>query len=200
MPQPTQPGQEFEIFAPYEAFYIEGMLFCTESALNYADYVSAAIQAGPGSGYEATDALHHLRNIVLQAAALSRYFWPTSKKKAEAARYAARGALLRKALSVADESPLNFKPPHPRNQMEHFDEYLDDYLQRGVVGQIIPYYFGPAFDSQGVPQHFFQAYFTDTGVFEILGERYPVQPIVEELARIHGLLVAASQSGGRLPK
>jgi hypothetical protein len=186
--------EEFEIFPPYEAFYIESLLFCTESALKSATLISQLferMQKGPVE-FDHQMALNHMRNIVLQGAAISRYLWPTEK------RYAARGARLRKVLSVADECPL--KSRKLRNQMEHFDEYLDDYLKKGIVGHIIPHYFGPSSDAGGVPEHFFQAYFTDTGAFEVLGERYEILPIADEIARIHDMLVGFSKAGDRFPQ
>ena len=69
--------------------------------------------------------------------------------------------------------------------IEHFDEKLDKYLEKGIVGYIIPHYFGPQGVSDGVPEHFFRAYFIDTGIFEILGKRYEIDPLARELWRLN---------------
>lgn len=81
--------------------------------------------------------------------------------------------------------------------MEHFDERLDVYLQKFPVGNIIPSYVGPEPESDGVPNHLFRAYYTDVAVFEVLGEKYALIPIAEEIGRIHDLLMKFSQSGYR---
>ncbi len=86
-----------------------------------------------------------------------------------------------------------------RNAIEHFDERLDVYLSGHVVGHILPHYVGrtPSQDA-GVPLHLFRAYFVDRGVFSLLGEQYEMQPMVDEIGRIHDLLVACAEAGGRL--
>ena len=71
--------------------------------------------------------------------------------------------------------------------IEHFDEKLDHYLAKGIVGHVIPHYFGPEGDSSGVPRHCFRAYFINVGVFEILGNRYEIEPIANELLRLNEL-------------
>lgn len=128
----------------------------------------------------------------MHAAALSRYFWPTSTNND---RYTARGEQLRAALGIAEDCPL--KGRQLRNHIDHFDEKLDEYLKEGIVGHILPEYVGLMRESDGVPEHHFRAYYLDTATFEMLGKRYDVQPIVEELSRIHEVLIACGT--GRLP-
>jgi len=190
-------NDEFEIFPPYEAFYLVSLLFCTESALRSAEWVSdffEQLQKDEKLEFNPQLLLNQMQNIVLQGAAISRYFWPTEPAKK---RHAARGKRLREAFAVTDDSPL--KSRKLRNQMEHFDERLDDYLGKGIFGHVIPHYVGRTPESGGVREHFFQAYFIDTGTFSILGETYQIEPIAREIARIHDLLIACEQSGSRLP-
>jgi len=85
-----------------------------------------------------------------------------------------------------------------RNAMEHFDERLDRYLSRGIVGNIVPQYFGPSPNNDGVPRHTFRSYYIDVGVFELLGDRYEIEPIAKELWRLHEVLTKCDQQGGRL--
>lgn len=77
--------------------------------------------------------------------------------------------------------------------IEHFDEKLDHYLAKEIVGHIIPHYFGPEGKSSGVPKHFFRAYFINVGVFEILGRRYAIEPIAKELWRLNELSSAGEK-------
>lgn len=69
--------------------------------------------------------------------------------------------------------------------MEHFDERLDKYLAKGVVGTIFPEYFGLEGKGDDVPLHFFRAYSIETGTFEMLGERFEIEPLANELSRLN---------------
>jgi hypothetical protein len=122
--------------------------------------------------------LDEIQSIIVQGAAVSRYFWPVREK------YAARGEELRRFYGITDSSPLRSRDL--RNAIEHFDERLDDYLSRVIVGHIYPHYIGPEFDGRGVPQHFFRAYFVDSGTFQLLGHRFEVGPLSRELWRLGG--------------
>jgi hypothetical protein len=70
--------------------------------------------------------LHNLQNLVIQGAALSRYFWPARPG------HDSRAAFLRQSLAVAEDSPL--KNRDLRNEIEHFDEKLEAHLGGGIVG------------------------------------------------------------------
>ena len=189
----TRPNP-YEIWPVYEVFYITSMLFNAESALASAQWLSklfAEIEAGERD-INPHYPLNELQNIVLNGAALSRYFWPVR------AGHEQRAAKLRSAFKVAEGNPLQNRDL--RNHMEHFDERLDDYLAAGVVGQIFPSYFGPTPPPSQVRQHFFRAYYTDSGVFEILGKPFEIMPIVDEIVRIHELLTDFEKNGSRLPQ
>lgn len=149
------------------------------------EHLASTHSEGPLGDIDSHAVLDELQNIIVQAAAVSRYFWPSGSG------HEARGRDLRQQFQVAEDSPL--KSRDLRNMIEHFDEKLDHYLARGIVGHIIPHYFGPMGRSRGVPQHFFRAYFTNVGVFEILGKRYEIEPIAKELWRLQKLLSASEQ-------
>jgi len=57
---------------------------------------------------------------------------------------------------------------------------------------------GPLEEQEGVPVHLFRAYYVDTGVFELLGKRYEIQPLAREVGRIHEQLRLMESNGGRL--
>jgi len=184
------------IWPPHEAFYIDSMLFSTVAAAASVDAVAGTLEAVERGELARTDIdedafLNHLQHIVLQGAALSRFFWPVR------AGHSARGAYLRTSLGITDASPL--KSRDLRNALEHFDERLDRYLEANVVGYILPRFVGRTPQKDGAPAHLFRAYFIDRGVFSLLGQEYEMQPIVDEIARIHDLLVLAVESGHRLP-
>jgi hypothetical protein len=171
------------------------MLFSTSSALASLEHVNAILEGTPESGGSQRrpvqdEVLDGLQNIVLQGGSLSRYFWPIRPGRE------ARGELLRAACGVTEGSPL--KSRELRNALEHFDERLDDYLMTSIVGFILPQYVGPLPEREEVPSHIFRAYYTDHGLFELLGNRYPIDPIVGEIGRIHERLTYCSEHGGRL--
>ena len=187
------------IWPPCEVFYIQSMLFNTQSAVRSIEVVSTVMSyltesddEDPFAAVDTEDVLNHLQNIVVQGAALSRYFWPAGK------RYDRRGEYLRQALGITDQNPL--KSRELRNSMEHFDEKLDDYLSGGIVGTVFPQYFGPQPKDDGVPRHIFRAYYTNVGEFEMLGNRYQIEPIAKELVRLDEALIKCDKEGGRLPR
>lgn len=189
----------FVIWPPYEVFYIHSMLFNTQSAARSIEVLSTVMShlteskdADPFAAIDTEDVLNHLQNIVVQGAALSRYFWPLRKI------YERRGEYLRQALGITDQNPL--KSRELRNSMEHFDEKLDEYLSSGVVGNVFPQYLGPLPKDDGVPRHIFRAYYTDVGEFEMLGNRYQIEPIAKELLRLDEALMKCDREGGRLPR
>lgn len=184
-------ASENPIWAPFEAFYIESMLSLTEAALMSATLMKdllLTLSKGPAR-VDTHSALNHLQNIVHQAAALSRYFWPSDES------HMPRGMYLRSVLQVDDDSPL--KSRSVRNQIEHFDERLDDYLKESFVGNVMPSYFGKTPPDDGVQRHIFRAYYLETGVFEILGKRIAIEPLVVEIMRIHNLLAECEENGCR---
>jgi hypothetical protein len=186
---------EFVIFPPFETFYIISLLSCTESALISAEWVSRFLQeyAKRPDKLPPQSVLNHLQNIALQGAAISRFFWPRGKK------YQRRGAFLRERFKLDDSNPL--KSRELRNRMEHYDEYLDDYFSKqDIVGHIIPDYVGGEPGDEEVPYHLFRAYFIDTGRVAILGVRFELRPLVDEILRLHHLLQECDQTGSRFPR
>ena len=173
------------------------MLFHTRQACVSIDFVGSLVnrlsierKAGSSSAFDCSVALDHIQNILFRAAAVSRYFWPSRKQ------FDDRGKRLRAAFAVDEESPLRNRDL--RDAAEHFDERLDKYLRDGIAGYIIPEWFGPRPNDE-VPTHYFRAYFINTGCLRILNQEFFVQPIVSETIRVHNLLVAFDEDGGRMP-
>ena len=193
-------NEAFGIWTPHHAFYIQSMLFNTTSAFQscrIAEKIIKKISDGEIDPQEKKDILLDcLQNVVNQSGAISRYFFPsrdgvkgTDKKNI----HRDRGKYLSKVFGVKDDSPLMNRAL--RNSIEHFDERLDLYLQDGIVGYIFPSLILPEPEDSNVPHHIFRAYYTKEGIFQVLGERYEIPPIVAELARIHDLLVKFDGNG-----
>jgi hypothetical protein len=177
------------IWPPYEAFYIEAMLFNTRSAMASINWISDSLERvlqetsdDPAHPLDKNRLLDELQNLVQHAAALSRYFWPVSKGHNGRARH------LRQALDVTEDKPLRSRDL--RNAMEHLDEKLDTYLANGIAGHIFPEFFGVLSETDGVPVHMFRAYYLNVGLFEMLGKRYEIEPIANEIMRLHERLLA----------
>jgi hypothetical protein len=142
------------IWPPHEAFYIRGMLFNTQSAARSIEQINAVMHVvvenspeDPVAALPVFYLLGELQNLIVQAAALSRYFWPVRSA------HKWRGEQLRRAFDVSNDSPLRSRDL--RNAIEHFDERLDRFLENGLVGQVLPEYVGPSQQPNGVPVHFF---------------------------------------------
>lgn len=182
------------IWPPAVAFYMQCIRFHCEAAMLSINFLAefASMTNRADGNYEIDgelqdSILNHLQNILVHAAAISRYAWPSKAGKENL--HANRGTELKGRLGLSDESPLRDR--NLRNKLEHFDENLDIYLASNpIVGHIIPAYVGGPIDNQGIPIHLFRAFYVDTAVFEILGHRFEVQPIVDELCRIYGLFYA----------
>ena len=193
--------EAFNIWTPYEVFYIQSMLFNTTSAFqscSIAANIIEKISVGEIDPLEKKDLLLDcLQNVVNQSGAISRYFFPSRDGVKEADKrtiHKDRGQYLSKVFGVKDDSPLMNRAL--RNSIEHFDERLHLYLRDGIAGYIFPSLILPAPEDSDVPHHIFRAYYLNEGIFQVLGERYEIQPIVDEVARIHNLLVKFDGNGG----
>ena len=188
------------IWPPHEVFYIESMLHSTASALRAADEVREALDAGSRCAPSSVEwqecaftIVNGVQALVAHAAAISRYFWPARGKEP----HLSRAARLRTSLGVAESSALRSRDL--RNHLEHLDEKLDQFCGRLAAGVISPIYVGPLRPDPEVPTYLFRAYYTDVGVFEILGKRFEIQPVLDEIRALHNRLVHSAEHGGRLP-
>lgn len=69
------------IWPPCEVFYIQSMLFNTQSAVRSIEVISTVMSylteskdEDPFAAVDTEDVLNHVQNVVVQGAALSRYF------------------------------------------------------------------------------------------------------------------------------
>jgi len=170
---------------PHLAFYCQAIRFNLESAIYSVEFIANGIEEADTeeklSG--STDAiLDAMQNMLVHTANLAKYFWETNKGLHKIHKKRAQN--LRKMFNVSDASAL--KDKDLRNHLEHLDENLDKYLwSKPIVGNIYPAYVGPEMPRDGVPYHFFRAFFTDSGTFESLGLRFEIQPIVADLYELY---------------
>lgn len=191
-------NNEFAIFPPYEAFYIESMLLSSSSAIELIEtLVEIFTNKEVADDYTNDDILNYLQTIIIHAAALSRYFWPTRNRDNKLHKiHQKRASHLRQSFEITENSAL--KNRDLRNQIEHFDENLDVFCTKILVGMIYPKHVGPTPPETGVATHVFKAFYTDVGVFEVLGNKFEVKPIFDELYRIHEKLIEFSSNGYRM--
>lgn len=178
----------------YEAFYIEALASHTTTVLMLCNRVNRVIGYLEQIPKEKILVLKHsvlddLQNIISNAAALSKYFWPPSNKQI----HQDRAHQLREVFSVTDDSPI--KSRDLRNAIEHFDERLDIFCQDLRPGETFPFYVGAKGEDDGMPRYFFRAYFTDTAYFRLLEKEYAINPLIEEVARIDDILTVHRNCG-----
>jgi hypothetical protein len=186
-----------EIWPPHEAFYICSMRFNTLSAAKSIQQVAAIFQMvqenspeNPVAALPVHSILDDLQNVLIQAAAVSRYFWPVRSG------HDWRGAQLRGAFGIRDDNPLRSRDL--RNCIEHFDERLDLFLEDDVTGHILPEYVGPFDEPTGVSVRLFRAYYVDNGIFELLSQRFDISPICKAILDVHCQLGKMEANGSRL--
>lgn len=170
---------------PHLAFYGQAIRFNLESAIASVQFLMECLEATNTAEdpHSLTDPiLDSVQNILIHTASLSKYFWPISKGINKIHKKRAQN--LRKTFNIKDDSAIRNK--ELRNHLEHLDENLDNYLwSKPIVGNIYPAYIGPEMRRDEVPYHFFRAFFTDSGIFESLGLRLDIQPIIDELYEIY---------------
>ncbi|WP_323918401.1 hypothetical protein [Aeromonas caviae] len=192
--------EEFAIWPPHQAFYIQSMLFNTSSARQACEraskYIEAISSGRIGLQDRKDELLDSLQNFINHSGAVARYFYPSygGMKKEKKDIHQKRATFLRRVFGVDEKSPLYDKKL--RNAIEHFDERLDLYLESGIVGNIFPSLILDKPEDTDVPHHIFRAYYLNDDIYQVLGERHYVQPILDEMIRIHSLLARFDENGG----
>ncbi|QHI39259.1 hypothetical protein IMCC3317_46640 [Kordia antarctica] len=208
-------NEDNEIQPYHEALYIESLLtqtkaivFEKECLIKYLD------DYHEGKKIEIELILDCLQNIIVKAADISKYFWPTKPfvEKGKTSNKVERNELykryenlhesraekLRKAFGIKSKNnPIANRDM--RNMIEHFDSKLDVYLNdNNVTGTIMPYYLGIHVEEINSYTHYFRAFFSSRYIFRILNVDFEILPILNETIRIHNLLIDFKNDGGRL--
>ena len=179
------------IIPMYEAFYLVFLKThaeqCTTAYRLYCDYWSMGRKE---------NSIMMACEMLRQAAALSRYFFPVHTKRK---LHRLRAARLRNAFEVEDDSPLSDR--RLRNAVEHLDERLDEYLFEPIAGPIIPFMVDDdeVTDQDLALGHLFLFSNPKTHEFIVLNERFNYGPLIEEVFRIQMYLETRS-FGDSLPR
>lgn len=180
---------------PCQAFYLESLLTITSSAISSHVHLISDNNTDTESEFAERYYLDQLQNIIQQAAAISRYFWPSKNKDKDKNKiFIERAKYLRGHFKIKDSNIL--KNRSVRNFIEHFDENLDLFLQKPTHGVIIPNFIGIKPFGDQSNYHLFRAFFTDTQEFMILGESIQIQPLIDEIMRIDHIIRSNIQGGG----
>ncbi len=124
-----------------------------------------------------------IHSFLVAAGNISKIFWPKRNSK-----YSDRGDALRNDLSIKDDSPVSWENRGARNYLEHFDEYLEEWieLKRPRYADIS---FGEYDEAKakrdGLELIDFLRYF-DCKAFRLLfsGEWYELEPIVRSIREL----------------
>lgn len=121
-----------------------------------------------------------LREALVHAAALSRFFWPARIKNK---LHRMRAERLWEIFEMGQESPLQQR--QLRDALEHFDEKLDEFLLWEPTGIILP---GPIIASHERVDDpvgsVFRLVDPDARIFAILGQKYEFGPLAFEVKRV----------------
>lgn len=188
--------EEWKIWPPYEIFYIESLLTKTKTAISGYELLDKIITDQKLFEQNPYRLIDLAENIINQAAAISRYLFPSRNEGAKNETHKLRGEKLRESLQVAHDNVLEHR--FVRNYAEHFDEKLDKYLSKPRAGNFIPS--KVVFDSNELDEvtFVFRAYVVNEFKFICLEKEIVILPIVEEIYRIHNLLIDFRDNGGRL--
>lgn len=180
-----------------EVFYLYSIIYSADRCLRaFAEHEQAMKAGAP-----ADTLIGSVQEAVGHAAALSRYFWPSTSlsRKAQPLEQlrALRGRKLRRAFSLTSTSPLRSRKL--RNAWEHFDERLDEHLLEVDAGAFFP---GCLIDDHTLADdplgHIFKLLDPKAECLVLLGSKYFFGPIRAEVRRVHALATECANAGGRL--
>jgi hypothetical protein len=185
------------IFAAYEAFYIESIVYASSRAIDAFLRYDIARSVGD-TQVNQVSAVHE---ALAHAGALSHFFWPSplGRKASQTQRQltSARANKLREAFAVTEDSPL--KNRNVRNSLEHFDERLDSYLLVNDSGYFFPSaLIGQADMAEDKRGHIFKMVDPISSTFVCLGISFEFGTLRKETQRIHGLAQQMMKNGARL--
>lgn len=190
--------ESFDGIIPYcEVFYLRSILYsagrCLETFEHY-DYLKSQ-KVNPD--YFASI----VQEAVGHAAALSRYFWPSSQGKKNEVNQnklkELRGKKLCKVFGLTKKSPLYNRDL--RNAWEHFDERLDVYLLENEAGCFFPdCIVGDDVLRKDPVRRFFKLLDTKKECFVLMDKKYYFSKIRSEIQKVFEKASELDRNGGRL--
>jgi hypothetical protein len=188
--------KDWKIWPPYEIFYIESLLTKTRAAIAGYELLDKVITDQKLFNENPSILIDLAENIINQAAAISRYLFPSHSEGAKNLVHKLRGEKLRESLLVEQENVLEHR--WVRDYSEHFDERLDTYLTEPIAGNFLPSIVVLNSNELDEVTFVFRAYVVNEFKFICLEKQIVILPIVHEIYRIHNLLVDFKENGGRL--
>lgn len=189
--------EEWKIYPLYEIFYIECIKSATESAISSWEELNIIISDSELLKHDGLKTIDLSENIINQAGIISRYFYPSRYKKIEKDKiHQLRAEKLKTHYQIRENNIL--KNRKFRNYIEHFDENLDEFLNKPIAGNFIPktlFWNSTQIDST---TYVFKAYVVNEFKFISLNQEIELPELVEEVYRIYNLCIDFSENGGRL--
>ncbi len=189
------------IFPPHEIFYMIAIKYSAKRSYALFDEYEMNKLRNP----HPDQLIYLLHEALNHSASLSRYFWPSSpgNKNREPNPIfklrEKRGAKLKKYFKMEKTSVLSDRGL--RNLFEHYDERLDNYMIKTMElgGRFFPSpIIGNIDEFEGQYNKLFR--FLDIGkeILVLLGKKFELKPIKDEITRIIWLLDYFDKKGGRL--
>jgi hypothetical protein len=181
------------IVSYFEAFYIEEVKSSAAASISAFNAFLEGVWRKSDS-----EVFGSFLSFLTHTAATSRFFWPpVAKNKALQSVTKFRGAKLRTAFNMQDDSAL--KNRKLRNIIEHYDEYLDEFLLQDPIGVMLP---SPIITADNLSDdsagHAFQFLNPVYEYAEILCVRVDYSGLLPELQRVLALAQTMTAQGGRL--
>lgn len=116
--------------------------------------------------------------FLVHAAMVSKLFWPSD----QTARAKTRGRELRAVFGLGEDHPLSKRTL--RNHLEHYDDRVDDWVERSRNRHIVIDMIGPptAIGGSAIdPEDLMRVFDPSTGVFWFRGEKFDIKEMASAL-------------------
>jgi hypothetical protein len=148
-----------------------------EFALHSIESINKLIRP-PIASFNSNEIWFFIQSFLTSTANISKLLFGT-KEKVSAARKP-----LRESLNVPDCSALKIRDM--RNHFEHFDERIEKWNRTSIRHNFADKLIGPTNMIPGFEQgDYFRHFDTSIGAIRFNGEEYLIQPIVDEIVKIH---------------
>lgn len=174
------------IISYHEVFYIHSIIYTSERCLDAFNRYEESLK----HKISGDSVVSILQEAVGHAAAISRFFWPSSTGKKNEKELInmrkLRGEKLRKAFNLDESSDLYKRDI--RNAFEHFDEKMDLYFLGDNYGAFYPECIIDSHELSDIPgQNIFKLIDPKAQCLILLGKKFNFSNIRTEVRNIHDL-------------
>ena len=192
MKQDTPSINDWKICYTYEIYYIESLLSLTNRISSDYEMIDFIITDEERFKKQNLMLIDLAENIINLSAVISRYLKPTKTELI----HKLRGEKLRLHLIIENDNVLLSRKV--RNFIEHFDENLDEFLQKPIAGNFLPKAVVLSSDQLKNVTFVFKCYIVNEFKYRTLDREIEILPLVKEVYRIHNKLIEFRENGGRL--